>query len=76
MASCSPSRSALPWCKVVIPSRTVHIERVNGILRDRLNALTRKTHAFAKGDTTFDALVHRQLFEHNWIRPHWALRLP
>jgi hypothetical protein len=55
---------------------TVHIERVNGTLRDRLNALTRKTHAFAKRDATFDALVHLQLFEHNWIRPHRALRLP
>jgi IS1 family transposase len=29
---------------------TVHIERVNGTLRDRLNALTCKTHAFAKRD--------------------------
>jgi len=26
----------------------VHEERLNGVLRDRLNALTRKTHAFAK----------------------------
>jgi hypothetical protein len=54
---------------------TVHIERVNGTLRDRLNALTRKTHAFAKRDETFDALVFLQLFEHNWIRPHHALRV-
>lgn len=54
---------------------TVHIERVNGSLRDRLNALTRKTHAFAKRDATWDALVSLQLFEHNWIRPHRALRL-
>jgi hypothetical protein len=54
---------------------TVHIERVNGTLRDRLNALTRKTHAFAKRDATWDALVSLQLFEHNWIRPHRALRL-
>jgi len=60
----------------VIPEpATVHIERVNGTLRDRLNALTRKTHAFAKRDVTWDALVHLQLFEHNWIRPHRALRL-
>jgi hypothetical protein len=44
-------------------------------LRERLNALTRKTHAFAKRDATWDALVHLQLFEHNWIRPHRALRL-
>src|SRR5713226_3033585 len=62
--------------EVVAEPGTVHIERVNGTLRDRLNALTRKTHAFAKCDTTFDALVHLQLFEHNWIRPHHALRLP
>lgn len=60
----------------VIPEpATVHIERVNGSLRDRLNALTRKTHAFAKRDATWDALVSLQLFEHNWIRPHRALRL-
>ena len=30
------------------PAGTVHVERLNGALRDRLNALTRKTHAFAK----------------------------
>ncbi len=54
---------------------TTHIERVNGTLRDRLNALTRKTHAFAKCDASWDALVYLQLFEHNWIRPHRALRL-
>jgi hypothetical protein len=55
---------------------TVHIERVNGTLRDRLNALTRKTHAFAKRDATWDALVSLQLFDHNFHRPHQALRLP
>jgi hypothetical protein len=31
---------------------TVHVERLNGSLRDRLNALTRKTHAFAKRDAS------------------------
>jgi hypothetical protein len=31
---------------------TVHIERVNGTLRDRLNALTRQTHAFAKREAS------------------------
>jgi hypothetical protein len=62
--------------EVITQPGTVHIERVNGMLRDRLNALTRKTHAFAKRDVTFDALIHLQLFEHNWIRPHRALRLP
>ncbi len=30
----------------------VHVERRNGVCRDRLNALTRKTHAFAKTATT------------------------
>ena len=34
--------------EVVPEPGTVHIERVNGTLHDRLNALTRKTHAFAK----------------------------
>ena len=58
------------------PAGTVHVERLNGTLRDRLNALTRETHAFAKRDATFDALVSLQLFDHNF---HWAqraLRLP
>ena len=55
---------------------TVHVERLNGALRDRLNALTRKTHAFAKRDATFDALVGLQLFDHNFHRAHRALRLP
>jgi len=32
------------------PAGTIHVERLNGALRDRLNALTRKTHAFAKRD--------------------------
>src|SRR5205085_5664156 len=54
---------------------TVHVERLNGALRDRLNALTGKTHAFAKRDATFDALVGLQLFDHNFHRPHRALRL-
>lgn len=54
---------------------TVHVERLNGALRDRLNALTRKTHAFAKRDVTFDALVDLQLFDHNFHRAHRALRL-
>lgn len=57
---------ACPYC--------VHGERLNGVLRDRLNALTRRTHAFAKRAATWDALVVGCLFEHNWIRPHRALR--
>lgn len=57
---------ACPYC--------VHAERLNGVLRDRLNALTRKTHAFAKKPTSLEALVRLCLFEHNWMRPHRALR--
>lgn len=53
----------------------VHIERLNGVLRDRLGCLTRKTHAFAKQAELWDALFSLTLFEHNWIRPHIALRL-
>lgn len=53
---------------------TVHIERLNGVLRDRLACLTRKTHAFAKQSVTWDAAVGLVLFEHNWLRPHPALR--
>jgi hypothetical protein len=57
------------------PAGTVHVERLNGALRDRLNALTGKTHAFARRDATFDALVGLQLFDHNFQRAHPALRL-
>ena len=58
------------------PAGTVHIERLNGSLRDRLGALTRKTHAFAKRDATWDALVGLQLFDHNFHRAQQALQLP
>jgi IS1 family transposase len=54
----------------------VHLERLNGTLRDRLGCLTRKTHAFAKAIATWDALLSLALFAHNWIRPHIALRRP
>jgi hypothetical protein len=53
----------------------VHLERFNGVLRDRLGCLTRKTHAFAKETARWDALDNLTLFEHNWLRPHIALRL-
>jgi hypothetical protein len=53
----------------------VHLERLNGTLRDRLNCLTRKTHGFAKEVETWDALFSLALFEHNWLRPHSALRV-
>ena len=53
---------------------TVHVERLNGVLRDRLACLTRKTHAFAKASSAWDAAVTLALFEHNWLRAHPALR--
>jgi hypothetical protein len=62
-------RGAAPPCPY-----TVYIERLNGELRDRLNCLTRKTHGFAKTTRTWDAAVILQLFEHNWLRAHPALR--
>ncbi|MGH2583525.1 MAG: hypothetical protein ACRDJE_01280 [Dehalococcoidia bacterium] len=46
------------------------------MLRDRLACLTRKTHAFAKQPALWDAAVGVALFEHTWLRPHPALRLP
>lgn len=55
---------------------TSHAERLNGTLRDRVNCLTRKTHAFAKQARTWDAAVGLALCEHNWLRPHPALRHP
>lgn len=55
---------------------TVHLERLNGVLRDRLACLTRKTHAFAKTHATWDALLSLALFTHNWCLPHVALRHP
>jgi hypothetical protein len=62
--------------KPVSQPHTVRVERLNGVLRDRLNSLTRKTHAFAKTAETWDALLDLAIFEHNWLRPHPALRLP
>jgi hypothetical protein len=55
---------------------TVQVERQNGVLRDRLACLTRKTHAFAKDPAVWRACFGLALFEHNWILPHVALRLP
>ena len=54
----------------------VHLERLNGILRDRLNCLTRKTHGFAKEIETWDGLYSSILFEHTWLHHHLALRVP
>jgi hypothetical protein len=55
---------------------TVHVERHNGVLRDRLACLTRKTHAFAKQNATWTAAFRLALLAHNWVRPHPALRQP
>jgi hypothetical protein len=55
---------------------TVLVERQNGVLRDRLACLARKTHAFAKRDDTWAALVGLCLFEHKWLLDHRALREP
>lgn len=60
----------------VAQPHTGSIERFNGVLRDRLACLTRKTHAFAKEASTGDAAVALALFEHNWLRPHPARRHP
>ena len=62
--------------ELVVTPGTMQMERLNGTFRERLNALTRKTYAFAKRDSPWDALVHLHLFEHDWLRPHPALRLP
>jgi hypothetical protein len=59
---------------LVTPPGTTRVERLNGVLRDRLNCLTRKTHAFAKRDQTWWALVTLCLFEHDWLKEHVALR--
>lgn len=65
-----------PLGRVADQPYTVHIERLNGVLRDRLACLTRKTHAFAKEPPLWDAAVGLALFEHNWLRPHPALHRP
>jgi IS1 family transposase len=62
--------------RVVEQPYTVHSERLNGVLRDRLACLTRTMHAFATDPTLWDAAVGLALFAHNWLRPHPALRVP
>lgn len=61
-------QAALPY--------TVQVERQNGVLRDRLACLTRKTHAFAKRVATWTAAVSLRTMEHNGMQPHVALRQP
>jgi hypothetical protein len=60
------------WGEPIACPYAVHEERLNGVLRDRLNCLTRKTHAFAKREQTWDAAVVLCLFEGNWLRSHPA----
>lgn len=62
------------WDEPIACPYAVHEERLNGVLGDRLNCLTRKTHAFAKREQTWDAAVILCLFEGNWLRSHPALR--
>jgi hypothetical protein len=65
--------STIPQGQPIECPYAVHEERLNGVLRDRLNCLTRKTHAFAKREQTWDAAVVLCLFESNWLRSHPAL---
>jgi hypothetical protein len=53
---------------------TVRVERLNGCMRDRLGCITRDTHGFAKRVGTWHAFMEMEIFEHNWLRPHPALR--
>jgi hypothetical protein len=55
---------------------TMQVERFNGVLRDHLNCLTRKTHAFAKSHRTWRAVVGLEIFAHNWMTQPDALRRP
>lgn len=59
---------------LVQPPGTTRVERLTGVLRDRLNALTCRTHAFAKTSDTWDALLGLAIFEYTRVRPHPALR--
>lgn len=54
----------------------VHLERLNGTLRDRLNCLPHKTHGLAKEVATWDAWLRLVLFEQNWLHPRTAFRVP
>src|SRR5579884_1930119 len=53
----------------------VFLERLNGKVGNRLGCLTRKTHAFAKQAALWDAPFGLTLYDHNWLRPHIALRV-
>src|SRR5258708_4119429 len=76
MDTSSQWRSAPRWVQAWSLLAPCMWSALLGALRDRLNALTRKTHAFAKRDDTWDALVGLQLFDHHFHRAHLALRQP
>ena len=44
----------------------VHGERLHGVLRERLNGLTRQTHAFAKRVCLWAVVGVLCVFERNW----------
>ena len=48
----------------------VHGERLHGVLRERLNGLTRQTHAFAKRVCLWAVVGVLRVFERTW----WCLR--
>ena len=52
----------------------VHVECLNGALRDRLDGLAHKTHRFAKDVASWDALFHLALREQSWRCPERARR--
>jgi len=54
----------------------VHGERLNGVLRDRLTCLIRKTHALTQEVRMGNAAVALRLCAQNWMRPHRAVREP
>jgi IS1 family transposase len=61
---------------LIAEASCAHVERLHGSLRDHLACLTRKTHAFAKTQRTWQAAVGLAVFVHNWLRDHPSLREP
>ncbi len=69
-------RNHRPVAETGGPTRQAPLERLKGGLRGQLGCLTRKTHAFAKQASTWDAAVTLCWWEHNWLGAHRALREP
>ena len=61
---------------LIADATCAHVERLHGGLRDHLACLTRRTHAFAKPQRTWQAAVGLAVFGHNWLRVHPSLRQP